>query len=318
MAMGVYVGIDVAKAKVDVACRGACVSGVRQTNADSLRALGTELVSVCTTSIVLEASGGYEQVVARALFDAGLTVYVIEPTRARNFARSLGRHAKTDTIDATVLAHMAEVAVEDDTPWQPLRDDVAELRGLVQRRTALVRHRDAENKRLRQATQTVVRDSIQRMLTCLCEEIELLDARIQQAGEQSEHIATRVDALQAVKGVGRITAAVLVAEVPELGGLNRRRIAALVGVAPMNRDSGTWSGQRRIFGGRARVRCALYMAAIVAIRFNDHLRSVYQRLLARGKAKKVAIVAVMRKLIIHLNSLMRTVIDTPITAALKA
>lgn len=315
MATRVFVGIDVSKDKVDVACRGASGIGpVWERTESGLAALALELVAAGSCRVVLEASGGYERVVLDALFAAGVEVFMVQPARARHFAKSLGRYAKTDAIDASVLAHMAQVAVEGDEPWQPRQDDVEELRELVHRRDHLVAHIDAETKRLRAANLAVVARSIERVLDVLLQERAALEERIEKLGERSELLAPRFEALTSVAGVGLLSAAVLVAEVPELGTLPRNQIAALVGVAPMTRESGKWSGHRFIIGGRTRARCALYMAALAAIRWNDHLRAFYARLVAKGKPKKVALVAVMRKLIIHLNATLRAVTDTPVTA----
>lgn len=315
MATKVFVGIDVSKDKVDVACRGSVgVTPVWRRTEPSLEELALALVALGDCRVVLEASGGYERAVLDALSAVCVEVFMVQPIRARHFAKSLGRYAKTDAIDAGVLAHMAEVAMEGEQPWRPREDDVEQLRELVHRRDHLVTHIDAETKRLRAANQAVVRRSIERVLEVLHEERTALEERIQKLGERSELLAPKFEALTSVAGVGLISAAVLIAEVPELGTLPRNQIAALVGVAPMTRESGKWSGHRYITGGRTRARCALYMAALAAIRWNDHLRAFYGRLVARGKQKKVALVAVMRKLLIHLNATLRAVTDTPETA----
>jgi transposase len=314
MTTEVFVGIDVSKDKIDVSCRGAAdIAAVWARTKPALEQLAQELLGLGRCRVVLEASGGYERDVLDTLFAAGLEVFMVQPARARHFARSLGRYAKTDAIDASVLAHMAEVAVACDEPWRPRQDDVERLRALVHRRDHLVAHIDAETKRLRAANLAVVRRSIERVLALLHEERSELEERIQKLGERSEALAPMFDALTSVAGVGVLTAAVLIAEVPEIGTLPRNKIAALVGVAPMTRESGKWSGHRFITGGRTRARRALYMAALAAIRWNAHLREFYARLVARGKRKKVALVAVMRKLIIHLNSIAGAVTDTPLT-----
>lgn len=315
MATEVFVGIDVSKDKVDVACRGGTgVAPVWERTEAALEQLAQQLCSLGTCRVVLEASGGYERAVLDALSSAGVEVFMVQPARARHFAKSLGRYAKTDGIDAQVLAHMAEVAVEDERPWRPREDDVEQLREFVHRRDHIVTHIDAETKRLRAANDVAVRKSIERVLKVLCEERAALEERIKKLGERSEFLAPKFNALTAVTGVGFLSAAVLISEVPELGTLPRNQIAALLGVAPMTRESGKWSGHRFIVGGRTRARCALYMAALAAIRWNEHLRAFYGRLVARGKLKKVALVAVMRKLIIHLNATLRAVTDTPVTA----
>ncbi len=315
MATRVFIGIDVSKDKVDVACRSSAeVAPVWERTEVALADLARTLRDLGDCRVVLEASGGYEREVLHALWTAGVEVFMVQPARARHFARSLGRYAKTDAIDASVLARMAEVAVEGEQPWRPREDDVERLRELVHRRDHMVAHINAETKRLYAAHLVVVRQSIERVLAVLHEERTALEERIEKLCERSELLAPRLEVLTSVSGVGLITAAVLIAEVPELGTLRRNEIAALVGVAPMTRESGKWSGHRFIIGGRTRARCALYMAALVGIRWNDHLRGFYGRLVARGKPKKVALVAVMRKLLIHLNSNLRAVADTPATA----
>lgn len=314
MATRVFIGIDVSKDKIDVSCRGGVqIAPVWKRTKEALAELVRTLRALGDCRVVLEASGGYERAVLDALWTAGVEAFMVQPDRARHFAKSLGRYAKTDSIDAGVLAHMAEVAVEREQPWRPREDDVEQLRQLVHRRDHLVAHIDAETKRLRAANMTAVRQSIERVLEVLREERTAFEDRIQKLGERSERLAPKLEALTSVSGVGLITAAVLIAEVPELGTLGRNQVAALVGVAPMTRESGKWSGHRFTIGGRTRARCALYMAALAAIRWNDHLRAFYARLVARGKLKKVALVAVMRKMLIHLNSNLRAVTDTPAT-----
>ena len=190
MATGVFVGVDVSKDKIDVACRGGAeIESVWERTESALRTLSDRLRSLGRCRVVLEASGGYEQAVLDALFAAGVEVFMVQPARARHFAKSLGKYAETDAIDAAVLAHMAEVAVDDDTPWQPRRSDVAELRALVQRRDHLVAHVDAETKRLRAARLAVVQHSLERVLVVLRQERDALEERIEELGERSEHIA---------------------------------------------------------------------------------------------------------------------------------
>lgn len=314
MATEVFVGIDVSKDKVDVACRGpARFTPVFERTAPDLAELADELRRANVRRVLLEASGGYERDVLDALHAVQLEIYLVQPLRARSFARSLGKYAKTDAIDAAVLAHMAEVAVDSDLPWQPREDDVERLRALVQRRDHLVTHIDAETKRLRAARLDVVRSSIRRVLDVLNDEKRALEEQMTCLAERSDSIATRLQELMSVDGVGMVTATVLLAEVPELGTLSRNQAASLLGVAPITRESGKWSGHRYTAGGRKRARGALYMAALAATRWNAHLKAFYDRLVARGKPKKLALVAVMRKLIIHLNARMRRVIEPPKT-----
>jgi transposase len=298
-----FAGIDVSKERLDVAVRG------RQTrswnvkyNDDGVAALVQELKELAPTLVVLEASGGLEAHVLAALAAAGVPIVRINPRQARDFARATGELAKTDEIDARILALFAErIRPEIRTlPSEELRD----LDALMTRRRQLVDIRVGERNRLHQAT-PVVRTSIE-------EHIAWLDARI---GEVDKELQERIEAssvwrekdlvLRSVPGVGKTVSLSLLTRVPELGTLNRQRVSKLVGIAPLNCDSGTMRGQRRIWGGRADVRCVLYMATLSAIRHNPVIREFYQRLVARGKAKKVALVACMRKLLTILNRMVK-------------
>jgi len=281
--MAAYVGIDVAKAKLDVAVRPSgqqwVVEQTEAAMADLVRRMQTEHPAL----IVLEAIGGYEMVVVAALATAGLPVAVVNPRQVRAFARAVGQLAKTDTLDAQMLARFAEVV---QPPVRPLPDaQQQQLSALVSRRRQLVQMVTAE--RQHQATALPpVRQRIQVHIDWLEQELHLLDA----------------DLLRSVPGVGPQTALVLLAELPELGQLDRKAIAALVGVAPFSCESGSLRGRRMIWAGRATVRCALYLAALVAARGNPVIR---QRLLAAGKPKKVALVACMHKLLLILNAMVR-------------
>jgi transposase len=316
-ASAVFVGIDVSKAKVDVACRGASLRGTYARDHKGIERLARHLGKLAVKRVLLEASGGYEQLVLQLLHGEGLPVVLIQPSRARHFAKSVGRRAKTDTIDAQVLAWMSEVACDDVALWQPRGEAEEKLRAVVARRRQLVAFVDAERKRLEAATYRPVRKSIERTLSRFKKEIQELEAQMDELISLSDYLRQQVAILSSVKGIGRLTAATLLTEMPELGSLSRREVAALAGVAPFTRESGTWSGKRCISGGRAEVRNSLYMASLSAIRFNEHLRGFYQHLLSRGKLKKVALVAVMRKLLIHLNALLKQhEVSPPLTATI--
>lgn len=310
--MAIGVGIDIAKDTLDVALSDGTAVGTFANNAEGLEIVRRRLVDVDVHRVVVEASGGYERLTLVHLHAAGLPVVLVQPARARHFAKALGRYAKTDAIDALVLARMAEL-VDDVALWGPLDEDLAELRALVERRVQLVAMIDAETKRRRDATESVSR-SIDAMLAALQTQLKEVEGQINDRIAQSDIITAKVEAFEEVRGVGRVTAVSLVVWMPELGRVSRREVAALAGVAPINRDSGTWSGQRYTFGGRVQVRNILYMATLSATRWNDHIKAFYQRLLKRGKRKKVALVACMRKLLIHLNSLSRSVPTPPHTA----
>jgi transposase len=250
--------------------------------------------------------------VLAALYAAGLKVVLVQPARARALARGLRRRAKTDPIDAQVLAWMAAFAVDTDPVWEPLSPALADLRGLVHRRSQLVDAIGAETKRRRGATEAA-RESIERSLVFLKTEKRTIERQLNALVASVAEVEEVVEAMERTVGVGRVTAATLAVEVPELGQATRREIAALVGVAPYNRDSGTTSGHRYIHGGRAKARKVLYMATLAAIRHgNEALRPLYARLRAKGKPAKVAC---MRKLLIHLNSQVRRLrLEAPLAA----
>jgi len=291
----VYVGIDVAKSRLDVAV---WPTGERRTLANDttdIDKLTTSLQAQQPCLIVLEATGGYERAVLASLGTAGLPVAAVNPRQVRDFARAIGRLAKTDSLDAEVLARFAEAV--RPLP-RPLPDAQAELlRALVTRRRQVVEMLTAERQRLASA-QPPVQGLIQAHIAGLEQELD-------RTLRQSPLWRARERLLRSVPGVGPTVAAVLLAEMPELGRLDRRQAAALVGVAPLNRDSGQYRGRRSVWGGRARVRATLYMAALVATRWNPVVKNCYQRLLASGKAKKVALVACMRKLLTILNAMLR-------------
>jgi len=254
--------------------------------------------------IILEASGGYEQRLVTSLALANLPGVVINPKQARDFARATGRLAKTDRIDALVLARFGKTI---RPPIRPLpNEQLLLLKELTTRRDQLVETQTQEKLRLLQDPPLPVRKSIQRMLQNLQRNIARVEAEIRHLIRQSPIWQAKEQLLRSVPGVGEQTAACLLAHLPELGQLNRRQIAALVGVAPLNRDSGRFHGHRAIWGGRIRVRTILYMATLTATRCNPLIRQFYQRLCQAGKPAKVALVACMRKLLIILNALLRT------------
>lgn len=297
------VGIDVSKAALDVAVQPTG-RGWRTANTEAgIVALVSDLAAVAPTMVVLEATGGYERAAAAALRAAGLPTTVINPRKARAFAVASGQAAKTDRIDARLLAEYG--AAMHPEP-QPAPDPATEqLAALVGRRRQLVAMRVAEGNRLA-GLPAAVQDDVRAHQTWLRERTAKLDGQIRAAVAMDRTLAARAALLQTVPGVGATTAATLVAELPELGTRTGKQLAALVGVAPLARDSGRHQGPRRIGGGRRAVRTSLYLAALSACRFNPVLRAVYQRLRAAGKPAKVALVAVMRKLLVILNALLRS------------
>jgi transposase len=298
-----FVGIDVAKDRLDVHVRPSEETFSSGNDDPSIRELVTRLQGLAPTLIVLEATGGYEVPVAAALAGAGLPVAVVNPRQIRDFARATGQLAKTDRLDAAATARFAEAI---RPPARPLADAAAQaLRELVARRRQLRDMLQAETNRQGQARDRRLQQRIGahvKWLTHALAEVERdLDATIR----HSPVWRAQDDLLRSVPGVGDVTAYTLIADVPELGTLTRRQIAALIGVAPISRDSGTLRGRRMIGGGRPPVRKVVYMAALVAVRFNPVIAAFYARLTAAGRPKKVALVAAMRKLLTILNAMTR-------------
>ena len=298
----VFVGIDVSRAQMDVAVRPTGASWeVRQDEA-GIRRLASQLKCLDPAMVLLEASGGWELPLVAALAAEELPVVIVNPRQVRDFARATGKLAKTDSLDAAVLAHFAEVV---RPTVRPLRDtETQALNSLAARRHQVMTMLVSEKNRLGTAS-VAVRPSIEAHIAWLERELDDLDESLRRVLRQSPVWREKDDLLRSVPGVGEQLSLTLLAYLPELGTLDRRQIAALVGVAPYNRDSGTLKGKRTIWGGRARVRTALYMGALVASRFNPVIRDFYQRLLASGKPKKVALTACMRKLLVILNSMLR-------------
>lgn len=299
--MNVWIGIDVAKTELVVWVRPLGTQWSMANTAAGWRQLVDQLSAWSVQRVLLEATGGYERGVLSALTDAGLATVRVNPCRARHFAAAMGRQAKTDMIDAAVLAHMAEALELAATP--PPSAAHQALRALTQRRGQLVQQRDDERRRLHQATHPPVKASLQRHVRQLTREVRTLDAAVAKATRAAD--AALADRLTAVPGIGPVTTASLIAELPELGHLDGRKIAALVGTAPYNRDSGQRSGPRQIRGGRAHVRRLLYMATLSVIRLQSDFQNRYDRLRARGKPAKLALVACMRVLIVRLNAMVR-------------
>ena len=301
-----FIGIDVAKAELVIATRP---GGERWTVANDERGVQT-LVDRLTRDrpalLVLEATGGYELLAVAALVAAALPVVVVNPRQVRDFARATGQLAKTDRIDADVLALFAERV---RPALRPIADEAAhELEALLARRRQLLEMLQAEKNRAGQVFgrgQRLVKKSLKAHITYLERELRIADTDLGTMVRESPAWRERDDLLQSVPGVGPVLSLTLLAELPEFGRLSRREIAKLVGVAPLSRDSGTLRGRRFVQGGRATVRAVLYMGALVATRRNAVIRAFYQRLLAAGKPKKVALVACMRKLLTILNAMAR-------------
>lgn len=308
-----YVGIDVSKGFLDVA-GGLDAAVERFENAPKdCRRLVSRLKRLAPAKIVLEATGGYEKAVLNALERAGLAVVRVNPRPVRDFAKALNILAKTDRLDARVLAHYAKLI---DPPVRPAPDQATiDLDELVGRRRQLVQMQVAEKNRLEHELGKAVVASIKASLRMLEKLIGQIEARMDEVAASSKALQHRIELLDSVPGIGLATAMVIAADLPELGTLSRQEIAALAGLAPYNRDSGQKTGKRMIRGGRAATRSALYMATLTGIRHNPTIREDYQRLIAAGKLKKVAHTACMRKLLTILNAIVRE--DKPWTPPVR-
>ena len=298
-----FVGIDVAKDRLDVHLRPSGESFTVTRDGEGLGQLVDRLHRLAPRLVVMEATGGYETIVASAVAAAHLPLAVVNPRQIRDFARATGKLAKTDAIDAAAIAHFAEAI---RPPARPIAEPEAQALGeLVARRRQVIEMMVAERNRRRRATQRRVVRAIDRHLELLQSELCELDGDIDGAIRGSPAWQADADLLASVPGIGPVTLRTLIAELPELGRLDRRKIAALVGVAPINRDSGTMRGRRSIAGGRPAVRTALFMAALVASRKNPIIAPYYAKLRAAGKTGKQALTACIRKLVVILNAILR-------------
>lgn len=298
-----YVGIDVAKRHWDVGINGQKQVTRFVADQDGLQSLMDWLESIAPMLVCVEATGGYERVLVEALHQRGIPVSVINPRQARDFARAMGQLAKTDKIDALVLARFA--AQMNPTPSEPPRENQQRLQSLRARRQQVVQMLTQEKNRLGTAPNAEIAESIRRAIEFYQEQLEELDRQIAEVTQNDVQLCQAMKLLTSVPGVGDVTAAALLADLPELGTLSRGQAAKLVGLAPINRDSGTLRGKRMIGGGRSQVRRSLYMATLVATKHNEVIRTYYHRLIAAGKAKMTALVASMRKLLLILNAMLK-------------
>jgi transposase len=299
----VIAGIDVSKDRLDVAVRPNSEAFVVERNAAGLEVLIARLSKLAPYLVALEATGGFETVVAAALAGAGLPVVVVNPSQVRAFAKAIGQHAKTDPIDAAVIAHFAEATKPEP---RALPDEATRLLAdLVARRRQIVEMIGAERQREKRVTVPHLRKSIARLIKVLEKELAGLDTDIGNAVRGSAAWRETEDLLVSEPGIGPTIARTLLAELPELGRLGRKPIAALVGLAPFTRQSGQWRGRSFIGGGRSAVRAALFMGAMVAKKHNPVLKALFDRLVKAGKPKMVALIAVARKLLTILNAILR-------------
>lgn len=298
----VIVGIDVSKERLDVHVRPSAEAFFVTRDGEGIAALAVRLAALAPTAIAVEATGGFETVVAAGLAGAGLPVVVVNPAQVRAFAQALGQRAKTDPIDAAVIARFAEAT---RPAIRPLPDEETQLLAdLVARRRQIVAMIGAERQREKRAPARV-RRSIARLVKALEKELASLDGDIDDAVRGSPAWRDKEELLASVPGVGKTVARTLIAELPELGTLDRRQVAALVGLAPFTRQSGQWRGKSFIGGGRASVRAVLFIAAMVAARHNPALKAFRDKLVTAGKPKLVALVATARKLVTILNAILR-------------
>jgi len=300
---GSFIGIDVSKTDLDVAQWKQKTVKRQANDAAGIATVVKELAAQPAISlIVVEASGGFEQALVSELAAAGLPIVVVNPTRVRNFARALGQLAKTDKIDAQVIAHFAQ-SIRPEV--RPLADsDQQYIKALVTRRRQLIDMQTAEKNR-RSSINPSLLSRLEKHIAWIADELVEIEAELTHWIDNNARWREIRDRLESVPSVGRVTSFTLLAELPELGTLSRQKIAALVGLAPFNRDSGRFRGRRHIFGGRSDVRSVLYMAALSGIRYNPVLKAFYDRLIANGKLFKVAITACMRKLLTILNAIVR-------------
>jgi transposase len=299
-----FIGIDVSKRVLEIAVHEDEYHSRCANQESAFGELIAELIALNPERIVLEATGGLEIAVTAALYAAGLPVVVVNPRQVRDFAKALGQLAKTDRLDARVLAHFAAAVKPAVRPVKTAAD--LELDALLARRGQLVEMLAAEKNRRRTAATATVRQEVEEHIEWLEERIDSIDVQLQVQLKNSTVWCVKDDLLQSVPGIGPVVSLSLLADLPELGSLNRQQIAKLVGVAPLNRDSGRHRGTRHIYGGRAQVRAALYMATLTAVRWNPVIKEFYQRLLAKHKPFKVAIVACMRKLLSIVNLMVKT------------
>jgi transposase len=298
-----YVAVDVSKAMLDIAMPGANKVWRSSNTISGIAAFKERLKRFDRPHVVCEATGRYGRLLARQMGAAGITMSIVNPRQVRDFARATGQLAKTDALDAGIILRFA--CAMEPVPTPPTPENQARLAEKVRRRRQLVDMLATEKQRLSGLDDTDTLASVREHLAFLQGQISQCDARIKAEIEADEKLARKAVLLESIPGIGATTAAVLIAELPELGIADKKQIAALAGVAPMNRDSGQWRGQAHITGGRLSVRCSLYMATLPAIRFNPAIKDFYQHLRAEGKAPKVAITAAMRKLLIIANAIIQ-------------
>jgi transposase len=299
-----FIGIDVSKAKLDLAFDEQPTQAIVSNDPKGIEEVVELLPEPKSCLVVIEATGNYERALVVGLVDAGHVVSVVNPRQVRDFAKAIGKLAKTDKIDARVIARFGKIT--KPRAVAKTKEMQGELDQLVTRRRQLISTRTAEKNRQGQAASKVVRKSTQRVLDAINKDIKEIDREIEKLVQSDDEWKDRAKLLGTMPGIGDVTSATLIAELPELGELNRQQITALVGLAPFNRDSGAMRGKRSIFGGRQSVRSALYMAALSARRCNPAIAAFAQRLQIQGKPSKVIITACMRKILVTLNTMIKS------------
>lgn len=297
------IGIDVSKATLDVFWQSHQTTKTLPNSEDGFAQLCAWLGKHREVLIVFEATGAYHRGLERHLSKTGLSFIKVNPKQARRFAQAIGKLAKTDSVDAQMLARMGSVL--DLSPQDAEAEDVHDLRELLTARRALVKDQVTAKTRLATAINPLIQEQLCRRIDNILADIKAVDEVIAQIAKTRSSLEERIRRLMTIPGIGRLTATTILIDMPELGHLDSKKIAALAGLAPMTQKSGKWQGKERIIGGRATLRRAIFMPALVAIRFNDDLKAVYLHLLKAGKAKKVAITAVMRRIMILANTLLR-------------
>ena len=294
------IGVDVAKLKLDICMPDNSFITIDNDEASFKQLIKTipDIQAVC---FVMEATGGYEKRLVNFLLSKGIAVSVVNAKRVRDYAKAIGQHAKNDRIDAQVIRQYGEIAQPKQRESRSKK--AHQLEALVKRRDQLVKQRTVEKQHLEAANDPYSTRSIKKFIKSFDQEIERIEAKIKKLIETDEALQQHIEQLTQVDGIGTVTASTLIAQLPELGQLSNKQISALVGVAPFCKDSGTMKGRRIVWGGRALVRSTLYMATLTAVRYNAPIRAFYQRLIANGKLKKVALVACMRKLLVILNAM---------------
>lgn len=301
MSQGIFVGVDISKENLDIAINTEKGSRRLNNNAAGIKKVIEYLRGISPVLVVFEATGGLELPFWQELTEAGIAATPVNPRQIRNFAKAKGVLAKTDTIDAQVIAQYAS-AIQPQAQAFP---DTQELKEMIARRSQIIEMLTAEKNRLKAARKAKIQQDIKINIEWLKSRLDGVDKDLQKAIKANPEWRQKYEILESTPGIGNTTAASLVAGFAELGQLNRHQVAALAGVAPINRDSGTMRGKRMVWGGRPRIRAALYMATLVATRYNPIIKAFYLRLCAAGKAKKVALTACMRKLLLILNSMLK-------------